>query len=141
MTQADIRAAIAAAPALRALLPDTEAIAAALSAGRVRVQSRLGGIGLVLETLGPDLGAALLDALDALRGTSSPIKWAWVLIERGELDFGSAATRGMIAQLRDAGVIPAPAAAALLAIAEVPDPISAHEVGAAIYADDGTLIV
>lgn len=139
MTPTDIRAAIAASPALMALIPDMQAIADALSLGRVRVQPRLGGIGLVLETLGPVVGAAVLDGLDALRGTSSPIKWAWVLIERGELDFGSPATRGMIQQLAAGGAVPLDAATALLALAESPDPISVHDVTAALYNDDGSL--
>jgi hypothetical protein len=139
MTPIEIRAAIAADPALLALVPDTQAIADAMSAGRTKVTQKLGGVGLVLETLGPDAGSALLDGLDALKAVSSPVKWAWVLIDRGELDFGSPATRGMIQQLAAGGAIPEPAATALLAIAEVPDPIDEMSVGRAIFNDDGSL--
>ena len=102
---------------------DDGAIAAALSVGRIKVVQKLGGIGLVLETLGPVDGAALLDGLEAMAASNSALKWAWVLINRGELDFGSPATRGMIAQL-----VPEPARTALLGVAEVPDTISSQDV-------------
>lgn len=141
MTPDDIRAAIQADTALQALMPDTHAIAAALSVGRARVTTRLGGVGVVLEALGPVEGAAVLDTLDALKATSSPVKWAWVLINRGELDFGSLATRGMIQQLQIGGALTSPQAATLLALAEVPDPVDEMDVRRAIYADDGSLLV
>ena len=112
---------------------DYAAIADALSAGRVKIEPRLGGIGLVLETLGPIGGAELLDALE-LQSTSAPsLKWAWVLVNRGELDFGSAATRAMIDAL-----IPEPARTLLKAVAEVPDPVTAAAVEVAMKNDDGS---
>lgn len=141
MSPDNIRAAIQADPTLQALMPDTQAIAAALSVGRTRVAARLGGIGVVLEALGPEEGAAVLDTLDALKATSSPVKWAWVLINRGELDFGSPATRGMIQQLQIGGALTSSQAATLLALAEVPDPVDEMDVRRAIYADDGSLLV
>lgn len=136
MTPHDIRAAIVADPAIRALVPDTHAMAAALSEGRTRVVPKLGGVGVVMEALGPELGAQVLDGLDALRAENSAVKWAWVLINRGELDFGSAATRAMITALLDD-----PVRSALLAVAEVPDPVSEFAVRCAIYGDDGGLLV
>ena len=141
MTPTEIRAAIQADTTLQALMPDTQAIAAALSVGRTRVTTRLGGVGVVLEALGPEEGAAVLDTLDALKATSSPVKWAWVLINRGELDFGSPATRGMIQQLQLGGALTVSQAATLLALAEVPDPVDEMDVRRAIYADDGSLLV
>lgn len=141
MNPDNIRAAIQADTALQALMPDTQAIAAALSVGRTRVTTRLGGVGVVLEALGPEEGAAVLDTLDALKATSSPVKWAWVLINRGELDFGSPATRGMIQQLQLGGALTVSQAATLLALAEVPDPVDEMDVRRAIYADDGSLLV
>lgn len=140
MTPTEIRAAIQADTTLQALMPDTQAIAAALSVGRTRVTTRLGGVGVVLEALGPEEGAAVLDTLDALKATSSPVKWAWVLINRGELDFGSPATRGMIQQLQLGGALTVSQAATLLALAEVPDPVDEMDVRRAIYADDGSLL-
>lgn len=106
---------------------DDGAIAAALSVGRTKIVPRLGGIGVVMETLGPVDGAALLDSLEAMVATNSAVKWAFVLINRGELDFGSSATRAMIDQL-----LPAPAAAALKSVAEVPDVITAQQVAQAL---------
>jgi len=107
---------------------DTQAITDAFNAGRTRVQTKLGGIGLVLETLGPIDGAALLDALEAMAPAVPALKWAFTLINRGELDFGSAATRGMIDMLVGQGAIAAPLGAALKAAAEVPDHVTAHDI-------------
>jgi len=140
----DIRAEISVNQNLKALIPDTQAIADQLAATRKRVVPRLGGIGVVLEVLGPEVGATVLDALDALKSTSSPVKWAWVLITRGDLDFGSAATRGMIQALGAQQVFgpdSATIASALLSIAEVPDVVDELDVRRAIYADDGSLLV
>ncbi len=112
---------------------DYQAIADAFNVGRTQVVTKLGGIGTVLETLGPVDGAALLDNLEAMADTVSAVKWAFVLINRGELDFGSPATRAMIDQL-----LPADAGAALKAVAEVADPVSAGEVELAMKNADGS---
>ena len=95
---------------------DHDAIAAVVNKDRIKVVPTLGGIGTVLETLGPVGGSELLDNLEAMASVNSAVKWAFVLINRGELDFGSAATRGMIDML-----VPGPAGAALKAVAEQPD--------------------
>lgn len=99
-------------------------IAAKVSVDRKQVQSTLGGVGIVMEALGPTAGAALLDTLEAMSTSVPAVKWAFVLINRGELDFGSTATRAMIDQL----VTDPAAAAALKAVAEVPAPVSVAEV-------------
>lgn len=112
---------------------DYQAISAALNVGRVKIMPRLGGIGLVLETLGPVDGAALLDGLEAQAASVPALKWAWVLVNRGELDFGSAATRAMIDAL-----IPEPACTLLKAVAEVSDPVTAASVEVAMKNDDGS---
>lgn len=116
---------------------DTQAIADAFNAGRVKVATRLGGIGLVLETLGPVDGATLLDGLQAMTVSVPALKWAWYLIERGELDFGSAATRGMIDSLVAQGTMTVAVGAALKAVAEAPDLVSEFDVRVACYADNG----
>jgi len=123
---------IRALPAPLLATRDTQAIADALSVGRKKVATRLGGIGLVMETLGPTDGAALLDQLEAMSATVPAVKWAFVLINRGELDFGSPATRAMIDQL-----VPAPANTLLKAVAEVDDPIDEMAVRQACWSDDG----
>ena len=106
---------------------DDGAIATALSLGRKKVVKTLGGIGIVLDTLGPVDGAALLDHLESMSASVPAVKWAFVLINRGELDFGAAATRGMIDQL-----LPNAAGAALKSIAEVADTITAQDVAKAL---------
>ncbi len=116
---------------------DSEAIAAAVSVGRVRIVRRLGGIGTIMEALGPAAGAAVLDQLDALKAGNSALKWGWLLLERGELDFGSAATRAMIDGLVTAGAMPGNVGAAIKALAEQPDPVDELDVRRAIWADNG----
>lgn len=107
-------------------------IAAALSEGRTRPTETMGGYGYVMEHLGPINGAALLDALEALAPSQQPIKWAFRLLERGSLDFGSPATRAQLDALVTANVLPAGAASALKAAAEVADPVSVDDVSAAL---------
>ena len=107
---------------------DHGAIAAAVNVGRKKIVSRLGGIGAVMETLGPVDGAALLDSLEVTASTVPAVRWAFVLINRGELDFGSLATRAMIDQL-----VTSPAKELLLAVAEVPNPITEFDVRCALY--------
>lgn len=136
----EIRAAIAADPALQALVPDTTALAAALSQGRTQTVSSLVGVGRVMDCLGPTEGAAVLDALDGLRAVSSPVKWAWLLLERGELDVGLQSVRSQIDALTPAVFTPAQAAA-IKALAERPELVSEFDVRCAIYADDGSLKV
>lgn len=111
---------------------DDVAITAKVNENRTKVATTLGGIGTVMEALGPTDGAALLDQLEAMAATVPAVKWAFVLINRGELDFGSPATRAMIDQL-----IPGPAGAALKATAEVPDPIDELTVRRACWSDAG----
>ena len=110
---------------------DHQAIADAVNVGRVRTVQRLGGIGVVMETLGPTAGAQLLDNLEAMSASTPAVKWAFVLINRGELDFGSAATQAMMDTLLDA-----PTAAALKAVAVVPDPVTPAQCAAAM---DGSI--
>lgn len=114
------------APALIAAR-DHDAIAAQVSAGRTRIGQRLGGIGLIMEALGPANGAALLDQLETTAASNSAVKWAMVLINRGELDFGSQATRQMIDLL-----VPGAAADALKAVAQFADPVTPAQCAAAL---------
>lgn len=116
---------------------DHQAIADAVNVGRTKVITRLGGIGLVLETLGPTYGAALLDNLQVMTTTVPALKWAWYLIERGELDFGSAATRGMIDQMVTDGIMPASVGALLKGVAETADTVTAAQVEIAMKDETG----
>lgn len=114
---------------------DHQAIADAVNVGRTKIASRIGGVGTIMDTLGPDGGAALLDALEAMGATDSKVKWGMRLINAGNFDFGLTSSRSMISAL-----IPSPAKEAMLAISEVPDPISEFDVRCALYAADGTFL-
>ena len=100
------------------------AMAAVINVNRTAVVSRLGGIGAVLEALGATAGAALLDSLTAQAATDSAVKWALVLLNAGNLDFGLASTRQMIQTL----ITDVPTQTALLNIAALPDPVSVNDV-------------
>ena len=116
------------------------AIAAVFSEGRTTVVPRLGGIGAVMETLGAVDGPLVLDALDSLKGTVPAVKWGWVLLERGELDFGSTVTRQLIDGLVMGGVMTEAQGLAIKALAEQPDPVTEFDVRRAIWADDGSYL-
>lgn len=104
-------------------------IAAQINAlGLVRVVDMNGGVGTIMRALGPAAGAALLDQLESAATTVPAVRWAFVLINRGDLNFGDAGTRAMIDQL----VTDPAARAALKAVAEVPDTTNYLEVGAAL---------
>ena len=118
----------AAALALR----DCGTLAAILSTGRTRVIDRNIGYGTVLDTLGADAGAAFLDGLTALAATSSPVKWALKLLDRGELNIGAPATRTQLDALAAGGAMTQAVADALKALAVVPDVVSASEVQQAL---------
>ena len=119
---------------------DADAIAAAVNVGRTRIAPRLGGIGAVMETLGAVDGPLVLDALDSLKATLPAVRWGWVLLERGELDFGSTVTRQMIDGLVMGGVMTEAQGLAIKALAEQPDPVTEFDVRCAIWADDGSYL-
>ena len=85
-----------------------------------------------MEALGADNGAAFLDGLTAVAATSSPVKWAIKLLDRGELNIGAAATRGQLDALAAGGVMPQAVAEALKNLAVVPDEITASQVQQAL---------
>lgn len=111
---------------------DCGELAALLSVGRTKVIDYSIGYGTVLDTLGATAGAAFLDSLTALSETSSPVKWALKLLDRGELNIGAAATQQQLDMLASVGVIPVDVAEALKNLAVVPDEITATQVQAAL---------
>ena len=117
---------------------DCGALAAILSEGRTKLIERDIGYGTVLDTLGADVGSAFLDALTALATTSSPVKWALKLMERGELNIGAAATQAQLDALATAGVMPVAVADALKGLALVPEVVTAQDVARVCWSDDGT---
>ena len=119
---------------------DADAIAAVVNVGRTRVAPRLGGIGAVMETLGAVDGPLVLDALDSLKATLPAVRWGWVLLERGELDFGSTVTRQLIDGLVMGGVMTEAQGLSIKSLAEQPDPVTEFDVRRAIWADDGSYL-
>jgi len=120
---------------------DADAIAAAVSAGRVRLVETKIGNGELLHTLGPVAGAQLLDALGQLAASTDPalrpIYYALDLLKRNDLDVSLQSTRGQLDTLATAGVLPAPAVAAVKALAERPDPVGEYDVRRVGWSDDG----
>lgn len=108
------------------------AIAEALSEGRTRIESYIGGIGTILNVLGPEQGAIVLDTLNAIKETNRAVFWGWILLEAGELDFGLPSTRGMIDALVLAGAISPENGETIKAVAEVPEEIDVSAVSAAL---------
>ena len=111
---------------------DCGELAALLSVGRTKVIDYSIGYGTVLEVLGAEAGSAFLDGLTALAATSSPVKWALKLLDRGELNIGAEATRGQLDALAAGGVMPQAVAEALKNLAVVPDEITATQVQTAL---------
>ena len=111
---------------------DCGELARILSIGRTKLIERNVGYGTVLEVLGAEAGSAFLDGLTALAATSSPVKWALKLLDRGELNIGAAATRGQLDALAAGGVMPQAVADTLKNLAVVPDEITATQVQTAL---------
>lgn len=117
---------------------DCGALAAILSVGRTKIISKPIGYGTVLATLGRGVGGAFLNTLETLGNTVDPdLKWTLKTIENESFDLGEQATRDGIDGLVMAGILSAEGAAALKALAIVPDVVTAHEVAAVCWSDDG----
>ena len=107
------------------------AIAQVLSAGRTKVQTRQVGIGTILATMAPN-GGDFLNTLETLGATDANVKWALKLIEKGEFDVGLEATRSQLSAYAQAMPALADGINALLALAEVADPIHYNSVSDAL---------
>lgn len=117
---------------------DCGELAALLSVGRTKVIDYSIGYGTVLEVLGAEAGSAFLDGLTALAATSSPVKWALKLLDRGELNIGAAATQSQLDALAAGGVMPQAVADALKGLAVVSEVVTAQDVARVCWSDDGT---
>lgn len=153
MTATEIRAAIVADPAVLALVPDTGAIAAALSAGRTKVQPRMITERRIIAALGLVDGDAFLTALEGVGSTTLPDAHplkpyqkglarviTWLKTDEG-LDVGDPLAQQMLTVLGAAGVVNEAHATVIKALALVADPVSELDVRRALFADDGTLLV
>lgn len=155
MTPQEIRDAVAASPELQALVPDTEALAAALSVGRTEVYSRMtsarglaelypdGPVGaeVVLMKLEGAAAALKADADATKKVLGSLLTRQLGFLAADGLDFGSTALRAMLDQFATASILTADEAAKLKSIATRPVTVPEFDVRKAIFADDGSLKV
>ena len=137
MTADEIRAAIAADPALQALVPDTQAIAAALSVGRTRWKHTEIGVGTIIEALGLAAANPVLDALYA----SPDYRYVKPLLDQGRLRLDTVEQAGMLQPLVTGGLLTQAQLDALVARTKEPDPVDEYAVRVALYNDDGSLRV
>lgn len=106
---------------------DDGAIAAALSAGRTKLVPVEIGNGTIIETIGLSAGNALLDVINS----APDFRYIKPLLEQGRLRVDSALVRGTLDSLVPS-VISSGHAAALKALAVVPDTITPQQVAAAL---------
>lgn len=137
MTADEIRAAIVADPALQALVPDTVALAAALSVGRTRYVETHIGAGTIIEVLGLAAANPVLDALYA----SPDYRHVKPLLDQGRLRLDVVAQAGMLQPLVTGGLLTQAQLDALIARAKEPAPVDEYAVRVAIYNDDGSMRV
>ena len=137
MTHDEIRAAIAADPALQALVPDTQAIAAALSVDRTRWKHTEIGVGTIIEVLGLAAANPVLDALY----TAPDYRHVKPLLDQGRLRLDVVAQAGMLQPLVTSELLTQAQLDALVARAKEPAPVDEYDVRMAIYNDDGSLKV
>lgn len=135
MTADEIRAAIAADPALQALAPDSQAIADVLSVGRTRWKHTDIGVGTIIEVLGLAAANPVLDALYA----SPDYRHVKPLLDQGRLRLDVVAQAGMLQPLVTGGLLTQAQLDALIARAKEPAPVDEYAVRVAIhYNADGT---
>ena len=125
------------------------AVAAILSADRVRLTEHLVTERGVLAALGPVEGDALLAALEAITSPETlplPVQPYYGAIRRGVswlkndgLDMGSPTARALLDLLAGYGVITPAHAGALKALAQQPDPIHYNLVSDRLNAAEGLL--
>ena len=124
--------------AIDLLLPDRNdvAIAEAISAGRVKTQPTPIGIGTVLAVMAPS-GGEFLNALESMGATDANVKWALKMIEQQTFDVGHPVTRAQLEAFAVAVPTMAMAIDALMAVAEVADPIHFNAVSDALNIAEG----
>lgn len=140
MTPETIRAAIAVDPALTALLPDSQAIADAMSAGRTRsAPVRRADFAIWCGATG--LRAAVEDHAG---NVASPLRSVALTIRdflggaAESIDFALAGNQQMLAAWQMAGAITQAQADELMALGREPDPVAEMDVRRAIWNDDGS---
>lgn len=107
---------------------DYAAIAATVNVGRTKPSGREIGSGTILETIGLAAGNAFLDVID----TAPDFRHVKKLVQDGRLIISSELVMVTIQGMVDAKVLTQPQADALLALAVLPDPVSASQVASAL---------
>lgn len=142
LTEAEVTQIDALLPARR-----DDLIAAVLSAGRTRLQSRLISERGVMSALGIVAGEAFLQAIETfaanqpapehpLAAAHGGIKRAAGWLKGDGIDLGDALTQQLLAAMGAAGVVDASAAAALAALGRVADPVSRAAVSEALNREE-----
>jgi len=151
MNKAEIRAAFAANPALKELIPDWQGIADALPPVVTLRETFVTERGIV-NALGIMDGEAFLQALEAFAiddlAAEHPLKayqpgiarqLAW--LKRDGLDAGSAVVRMLLDTMAALGLLSAQSVQAVKALAEEELPVDEYDVRRAAHNDDGSLAV
>lgn len=161
MTPQEIRDAITASPELQALVPDTTALASALSAGRTTfdavtkfsslgISERFPALGGLPGPLAAELVFQKLEGFAAVAKSSQDPATALLggaterqmgHLKASGMAIGSPAVGAMLSVIVSAGALTQAEADALVSVAAVPAPVSEFDVRVAIYNDDGTLKV
>ena len=106
---------------------DDGAIATLVSVGRTKASGKEIGAGTILETIGFAGGNAFLDVIDNV----ADFRHVKRLVQDGRLIISSPLVMGTIASMVPT-VLSEESAAALLALAVVPDPVSASQIAHAL---------
>lgn len=114
---------------------DFDAIAASVSVGRKKQNTREIGNGTILEVLGLAAGSALLDVIN----TVPDFRYVKPLVDQGRLMVGSPLVQVKIQSLVPS-VLTQPQADDLCALGFDADPITVSQVTQALVSDDGTWI-
>jgi hypothetical protein len=143
MNAEQIRAAVAADPALMGLIPDVQAIAAAMSPVVTLREVFVTERGIV-NALGIIEGEAFLQAVEGFAAADLPDEHplkpyqpgiarqiAW--LKRDGIDVGSALVRSLLDTMAQIKLLAAPSVAAVKALAEVSTTITPEQVRSAIY--------
>jgi hypothetical protein len=135
MSQDDILFLIRNTPSLLELVPDTKAIADAISDKRTKLVKTEAGVGTILEVLGIDTGNALLDIVYNV----ADFRYVKPLIEQGRLRLDSPFVISFIEKFTQEGLLTEDQRDSLLSKAKEADPVSEFDIRVAIYNDDGSL--
>lgn len=135
-TKEEIRGLINSDPETKALIPNTEAIAQRLSAGRVKYVHTEIGTGTIVEALGLSAGNQVLDVIY----NQPDYRHVKPLLDQGRLRLDSVFVRSALQSMVPA-LITQEQCNALISRSETQDSISEFEVRCAIFNDDGSLAV